>query len=258
VPGQNEIETGDDFVTTGGTTSITSATFTGLLINGATTANIGTVAAEIYRVFPNDSNTARTSFPTPPFSTSQVPARMNSPSDNAFATRDTSPSPGGLTFTTTVLNNSFLAANSIQPGGIHPIPGQTTGGNGPVMGQEVQFNITFTTPFDLPADHYFFVPQVDTSTGEFLWLSAPFPLSSTDLQGWTRDSNGGLISGIEPDWLRVGTDIVGGATPPKFNFSFSLTGDVTPLPATLPLFATGIGALGLLGWRRKRKAHPTV
>jgi hypothetical protein len=27
-----------------------------------------------------------------------------------------------------------------------------------------------------------------------------------------------------------------------------------PLPAALPLFATGLGALGLLGWRRKRKA----
>ena len=28
----------------------------------------------------------------------------------------------------------------------------------------------------------------------------------------------------------------------------------TPLPAALPLFATGLGAFGLLGWRRKRKA----
>src|SRR5262245_34927671 len=27
-----------------------------------------------------------------------------------------------------------------------------------------------------------------------------------------------------------------------------------PLPAALPLFATGLGALGLLGWRRKKKA----
>jgi hypothetical protein len=27
----------------------------------------------------------------------------------------------------------------------------------------------------------------------------------------------------------------------------------TPLPATLPLFATRLGALGLIGWRRKRK-----
>lgn len=28
----------------------------------------------------------------------------------------------------------------------------------------------------------------------------------------------------------------------------------TPLPGTLPLFATGLGALGLIGWRRKRNA----
>ena len=27
----------------------------------------------------------------------------------------------------------------------------------------------------------------------------------------------------------------------------------TPLPAALPLFASGLGALGLLGWRKKRK-----
>ena len=27
-----------------------------------------------------------------------------------------------------------------------------------------------------------------------------------------------------------------------------------PLPAALPLFATGLGALGLLGWRRRRKS----
>ncbi len=29
----------------------------------------------------------------------------------------------------------------------------------------------------------------------------------------------------------------------------------TPLPAALPLFAGGLGGLGLLGWRRKRKQH---
>jgi hypothetical protein len=29
----------------------------------------------------------------------------------------------------------------------------------------------------------------------------------------------------------------------------------TPIPAALPLFATGLGALGLLGWRRKLKAR---
>ena len=29
---------------------------------------------------------------------------------------------------------------------------------------------------------------------------------------------------------------------------------LTPLPAALPLFATGLAGLGLLGWRRKKKA----
>jgi hypothetical protein len=31
----------------------------------------------------------------------------------------------------------------------------------------------------------------------------------------------------------------------------------TPLPAALPLFATGLGALGLFGWRKKRK-NPAI
>ena len=46
---------------------------------------------------------------------------------------------------------------------------------------------------------------------------------------------------------------------PPFHFgegqlSQSATGfAATPLPAALPLFGTGLGGLGLLGWRRKRK-----
>ena len=48
----------------------------------------------------------------------------------------------------------------------------------------------------------------------------------------------------------VVSDGVGNDIPPGFVGSPV----VTPLPATLPLFATGLGALGLLGWRRKRKA----
>jgi hypothetical protein len=33
----------------------------------------------------------------------------------------------------------------------------------------------------------------------------------------------------------------------------SITPSAVPLPAALPLFVTGLGALGLIGWRRKRK-----
>jgi len=35
--------------------------------------------------------------------------------------------------------------------------------------------------------------------------------------------------------------------------TYSNTPFATPIPAALPLFATGLGAMGLLGWRRKRK-----
>jgi hypothetical protein len=42
----------------------------------------------------------------------------------------------------------------------------------------------------------------------------------------------------------------------NFNFSVDYADtSVAPLPAALPLFATGLGGLGLLGWRRKRKVH---
>ena len=134
-------------------------------------------------------------------------------------------------------------------------PGFHTGGDGPVTGQEVRFTVNFTTPFNLPADHYFFVPQVQLDTGNFLWLSAPrpivapgtpFPSGVTVLQAWARDEF------LDPDWLRIGSDIVGGTPAPTFNLAFSLEGDPTPLPGALPLFATGLGALSVCSrWRRK-------
>jgi hypothetical protein len=37
--------------------------------------------------------------------------------------------------------------------------------------------------------------------------------------------------------------------------SWTIAPVATPLPATLPLFASGLGALSLLGWRRKWKAQ---
>lgn len=238
--GAFEIETADDFILSS-QTSLTNATFTGLLTGGASVASVKNVIIEIYHFFPTDSDVGRTSGP-PTFSTAQVPTRVNSPSDNALDSRSSSVSPL-LSFSTTNLLPNFMALNSIQPGGIHPMPLQTTGGNRPVTGQEVEFDVSFTTPFDLPADHYFFVPQVELDTGAFLWLSAPF---STGVQGWTRDQF------LDPDWLRVGTDIVGGSTPPKFNFAFSLTGTTVPLPGALPLFAGGLGVMGWLSRRRKR------
>lgn len=239
---QFEIESADDFVAPG-SVRITSGTFTGLVPAGASVQN---VVVEIYRVFPLDST-------VPPSGT--VPTRNNSPSDVAFDSRDFASHT--LTFSTNVLDPSFTVLNSVTPGGIHPSPGQTTGGNGPQTGQEVEFDVSFTTPFLLPADHYFFVPQVELSDGTFLWLSAPKPIVAPgtpinpDLQSWTRDQF------LDPDWLRVGMDIVGGATPPAFNAVFSLEGERVPAPATVELEATGLLALGALSALRRR-ARPSA
>jgi hypothetical protein len=214
-PGKIEIESADDF-NLSTPTQITSATFTGLLPTGVALSSVGEIQIEIYRVFPKDSDIGRTSG-APTFSTVNVPTRVNSPSDVAFDTRN-SLSGGGLNFIASVLNPSFTAANSIL-NGIIPKPNQTTGGEGPITGQEVQFSVNFTTPFNLPADHYFFIPQVELSSGDFFWLSTPrsAPIFPGDLQAWIRNAN------LDPDWLRQGTDIIGGGPPaPTFNEAFSL------------------------------------
>jgi hypothetical protein len=190
------------------------------------------------------------------FSTPEVPTRVNSPSDVAFASRD-SAAVGQLMFTTSVQSSSFTTVNSIQPGGIHPSPNQATNGNGPLTGQEVEFDVTFTTPFNLPADHYFFVPQVAlTNGGQFYWLSASRPITggldihgnpttpfAPDLQAWTRDAM------LDPDWLRVGTDIVDTTSAPTFNAAFSVSGNAVPEPGTMAAVVIGLGFIGYRRWR---------
>jgi hypothetical protein len=36
--------------------------------------------------------------------------------------------------------------------------------------------MTFTPPIVLPADHYFFRPEIQVAGGDFLYLSAPKPI----------------------------------------------------------------------------------
>jgi hypothetical protein len=56
-----------------------------------------------------------------------------------------------------------------------------------------------------------------------------------------------------------GSYFVANVISPNGNYGFidlgrlnAVTPVVTPLPGTLPLFTTGLAALGLLGWRRKK------
>ena len=66
-------------------------------------------------------------------------------------------------------------------------------------------------------------------------IVGPFDLVELDVQG-------GIVTHF-PD----------GSSSERFTDAVATQFEVTPLPAALPLFVTGLGALGLLGWRRKRK-----
>jgi hypothetical protein len=217
-----EFETADDFVLNTETV-INRASFTGLLTGGATPKDVDNVFLTIYRVFPNDSDLNRTI---------KVPTRNNSPADNEIDNFDSAA--GDLSFSSRVLNRSFTAQASVS--GADKIAVHS-GGNGPVTGEEVQFNVKFLSTLDLPAGHYFFVPKIglkDTApaAADFLDLSAPrpiappgtpFPAGNTDLQSWMRFDPGNG-TGLAPDWLRIGQDIIGGTPFPTFNASFSLSG----------------------------------
>lgn len=220
-PGKLETETADDFLLQE-TTVIRQATITGLVPFGTSLESIKEIEVEVYHVFPLDSA-------VPP--SGNVPSRSNSPSDVEIDTATRSRSAGTLTFSG-VLNASFSVGNTVV-NGIHKLPDTVaTNGEGPATGEEVEITLTFTTPIILPQGHYFFRPEVLLTNGDFLYLSTPRPIVPPgnpflgDLQAWIRNSN------LAPDWLRIGTDIIGGATPPTFNMAFSLIGETVPQAGT--------------------------
>jgi len=218
-----ETETADDFIL-GETTSIKGATITGLVPPGTPLSSITNVEIEIYRVFPNDSAAP----------SGHVPTRNNSPADVEIGTATRDSSQGTLAFRTAVVASNFSVQNSVVTG-INKAPGNVTRGEGPVTGDAVTITIAFDPPIVLPSDSYFFRPEVSVTGGNFLYLSAARPIVSgtpflPDRQAWIRNSD------LKPDWLRIGTDIVGGGVPPTFNMTFSLSGETIPDAGT-PLHA---------------------
>jgi hypothetical protein len=69
--------------------------------------------------------------------------------------------------------------------------------------------------------------------------------------------DGTSIWNIVVDPLTIGPN-AGGSMPGYLYAQVSDPPNATPLPAALPLFATGLGVMGLFGWRRKRKASVAV
>jgi hypothetical protein len=212
-PGKVETETADDFALQVPTV-ITHATIFGLLPAGTPLDTIKDVEIEVYHVFPLDSAA---------FS-EKVPTRANSPSDVEIDTATRARSAGTLSTSTSVVNAGFIVNNTVVNG-----ISVKTNGEGPLAGEEVEIDITFTSPVILPSGNYFFRPEVFLTNGDFLYLSGARPIVSPagtpftpDRQAWIRNST------LAPDWLRIGTDIIDGGTPPTFNMAFSLSGETVP------------------------------
>ena len=227
--GKIQTETADDFFLTQTTTTLHQATFIGLIPTNAPLTSVSQVEIEFYHLFPKDSG---------PFD-NRVKTRTNSPADVEIASATRDSAAGSLSYSVSLLNPSFTAANSVV-NGINTFPNQFTGGEGAVTGQEVLISVDFTTPVGLASGHYFFRPEALVNSGDFLWLSAPGAQFTGDLQTWMRNDN------LAPDWSRIGADITGHG---PLDASFSLTGTSVPEPSTLGLLGGGLTALAYL--RRK-------
>jgi len=148
-------------------------------------------------------------------------------------------------------NRLFAPIGSNITDGVFSIPG--TGGTTPagVMG----FGAVFSD-VDLAGTSIAFATTAG-ATGTFAVQT--FPGNQTfSFLGILLDPGEGLITSVR---IVTGTTALGPSETPSVDlvvmddFLYAEPQSTVPLPAALPLFATGLGALGLIGWWRKRKAQ---
>jgi hypothetical protein len=138
------------------------------------------------------------------------------------------------------------------------------------------------------------VNNIDLVSGQTITITTPTPVTSgATFQKMFSTTIGGLaanftenltVSGLTPGPTSLGVAATGMiscsgpgcgtlvSTPVFYSAAYTQNGgpgaqingsfndsttppSTIPLPAALPLFATGIGGFGFLGWRRKRKAQ---
>jgi hypothetical protein len=105
----------------------------------------------------------------------------------------------------------------------------TVSGDGPDTG-------SFDTPDPRPFPEYQYQVEFADSSGD-MWILSFFDIFA--------DASNPLSAIYNSDPTVLTNAVTGEAVP-------------TPLPAALPLFAAGLGALGLFGWRRKRKGAAAI
>jgi hypothetical protein len=116
--------------------------------------------------------------------------------------------------------------------------------------------ITITFPTNI-TDFFLDVYNGETYTDSF---TVSDNLGNTNTVTLTSNGNSGNAFIAFP---AAGDVVTISTTDPNFDFSIDNIGfdqglTPTPVPAALPLFASGIGALGLFGWSRKRKNAAAV
>jgi len=135
--------------------------------------------------------------------------------------------------------------------------------SGATVGNIEQFNILGAGFYTYPASLSLTLPTLSFS-GDFTITSLQENLTTDVVSiGFTSvDTSLGLVATGDLFFTAGGDISTLNAQQPYFNYPFgeapvtgSLTINTTPLPAALPLFASGLAGLGLLGWRRKRKAQ---
>jgi hypothetical protein len=151
------------------------------------------------------------------------------------------------------LASSSSQGNIVAPDGtFDPGPPISTPGWGLTAGTSTTLSLDDTGPFNFilgPPGSGSLYSNADASIvagssefSPFLNIQAIFMISGA---GLTADT---IISGVDFSFGNSPSTNVPGVPPVT----------TTPLPTALPLFGTGLGALGLLGWRRKRKAQMVV